>query len=83
MPAFTMCRVEDFGTPDPGSYSLTLTHVDDHGNSALAATPVVTNGSLNAGEVEINFDRDFFAFPATAGTQYTLQTNLGTLPTRR
>lgn len=69
----------DFGTPNPGTYTLSLTHADDHGNSALAATGVAANGVPTAGTVEISQDLDFFSFAAIAGVEYTLQATLGTL----
>ena len=51
---------------------------DDHGNSSSAATSVSVP-STTSGVIEVNTDTDWFRFVANAGTQYTLQTTLGTL----
>ncbi len=73
-------QVEDFGNPNPGSYSLSLTHVDDHPQSAIGATQITAYNTSYGGDVEVDLDRDFFSFDATAGVEYTLKTYLtGTL----
>lgn len=71
-------RVEDFGNPNPGTYTLSLTHADDHVPGAAGATPIAGYNLNNNGSTEVNFDLDMFSFPATAGVSYTLRTSLGT-----
>ena len=51
---------------------------DDHGNNATVATGVNVP-SVTAGTIEVGTDTDWFRVTATAGTQYTFQTTLGTL----
>lgn len=70
--------VEDFGTPNPGTYQLSLTHSDDHGDDWSVATAATVNTPIS-GVVEVNFDLDAFSFQASAGVPYTLTTTLGSL----
>jgi V8-like Glu-specific endopeptidase len=73
-------QVEDFGVPNPGSYTLSLTHSDDHAPSFIGATPIAGYNVLNGGSTEVNYDLDTFSFNATVGETYTLKTFLGTHP---
>ena len=64
-----------------GSYALSVSDElppDDHGNIALVATSLEINSPI-AGELGFPGDVDWFSFSATAGTEYTIRTSLGTL----
>ena len=61
-----------------GTYSLTLTHGDDHGNSVAAATLIGAH-TMTSGRIEIGGDTDTFSFYAENGTQVALATSLGSL----
>jgi len=51
---------------------------DDHGNTPGTATPISTDGSPVAGNIEPPGDVDYFWFAASAGRLYTVETsNLG------
>ncbi len=67
--------VEDYGVPNPGSYSLSLEHVDDHSDSWPSASPLAANAS-QAGSIEVNYDQDYFRFLAVAGATYRIETQL-------
>jgi VCBS repeat-containing protein len=76
--------VSDNGAPNLSDYeTFTLTVNDfvgdDHGNNAAASTPVLVPSST-PGNVEVGTDVDWFRFSAIAGTDYTFETILGTLP---
>ncbi len=71
--------VEDYGNNDPGTYSLSLTHLDDHGDSFLDATPISTN-TTTSGNLGVGGDVDMFSFYGIANSTVTLETGLGTLP---
>jgi len=45
---------------------------DDHGDSALAATPIEVDGNLVDGCIEAPEDTDYFLFPAIAGRSYRI-----------
>ncbi|MHC4176687.1 MAG: S8 family serine peptidase [Planctomycetota bacterium] len=63
-----------------GEYQLQLqTVVDDHGDSAATATAAAVGNSVD-GEIQFAADEDWFAFEATAGGRYILQTELVDLP---
>lgn len=64
----------------PRNLKLTLLGgiMDDHGNSALTATPIVVPAVAPGvfGEIQYTNDIDYFAIPATAGAHYRLRTLL-------
>ncbi|MCH8923164.1 MAG: PPC domain-containing protein [Planctomycetes bacterium] len=67
---------------DTGSYQVEVSDVplvDDHGNHALAATPLGTGGSVG-GDIEIPGDEDWFSFSAVEGAAYVFRTELNSLP---
>ncbi|MCH7688623.1 MAG: S8 family serine peptidase, partial [Planctomycetes bacterium] len=61
-----------------GSYSILVTHNDDHGNSYLEGTATTVGNSID-GVIEIGGDVDFFSFNVVAGQTYSIETTLGTL----
>ena len=61
-----------------GSYTVSLSAVDDHGNNAAGAT-ASTDPSTNAGLIETGVDVDWFSFAAVGGVAYQISTTLGTL----
>ena len=73
---FAVAGYNDYFT---GTYSVEVVKTDDHGDHAISATPVSV-GSTVDGNIEKPEDDDYFAFVATAGTTYTFETSLGTLP---
>ena len=48
---------------------------DDHGNSPLAATPIVADGTLTAACIETSGDMDYFLFAAVEGRTYRILTS--------
>ncbi|HMP05489.1 MAG TPA: PPC domain-containing protein, partial [Lacipirellulaceae bacterium] len=54
-----------------GTYELSITMVDDHGDEAALATPM-TDPSLKSGVIDAPTDVDWFSFPAYAGVDYEL-----------
>ncbi len=72
-------RVEDFGNPNPGSYTIQLTHLDDYGEDAAAATPIGVNSTIVV-NTEVGYDSDYLSFVAEAGMAYSISTNLITHP---
>ncbi len=73
--SYYFATVEDYGTPDPGSYSLSLEHVDDHADQWFLASPLAVNID-QAGAIEVNADHDYFQFDAVGGTSYRIETQL-------
>jgi len=61
---------------DIGSYSLSLSVADDHGDSIDTATPI--SFGLTSGAIDPPGDLDFFGFSAQAGTDYTIEVILDT-----
>ncbi len=73
-------EITEFGAPNgPGTYSLSFSYVDDHGNGPASATLISVIESVTAGTLEVSRDEDWFAFDADAGTSIVLATNLGSL----
>jgi hypothetical protein len=62
-----------------GSYHLSITAGDDHGNNANTATDT-SEPSLNIGFIEVAEDVDWFSFDALEGVTYRAETILGALP---
>jgi hypothetical protein len=52
---------------------------DDHGDSAATSTAVAAP-SATPGDIEVGTDVDWFRFTAAAGSNYDIETVLGTLP---
>ncbi len=69
-------KVDNFSS-QVGTYTLDLIVVDDHGDTAGAATPYV--GSSMGGVIELSTDLDYFSFSAVSGVTYTFRTVLGGL----
>jgi hypothetical protein len=65
-----------------GTYQLSLTAGDTHGNDAASATPT-TDPSVNPGAIEAPDDVDWFAFTAAAGVDYRFEALADTLPAGR
>ncbi len=63
---FYYASVEEYGNDASGTYSLALSHADDHGNSAGSATLIGAH-SVTAGSLELAGDYDWFVFRAMAG----------------
>ena len=53
--------------------SISVHAADDHGNSPLAATPIVVDESWEDGCIEAAGDADYFMFPVDTGRSYRLQ----------
>jgi len=71
-------EVSSDGENFAGTYELAVS-VDDHGDYGTIATPVAVD-SQTASDIEVPGDNDWFSFVATTGTDYRLDTTLGTLP---
>ncbi len=63
-------------TSGTGCYDLSVSAVqtDDHGDNAITASPVPTNGAPTSGYIEIGGDIDFFLFAAEGGYAYNIET---------
>ena len=61
-----------------GSYELSLSVIEDHGDDATQAT-ATTDPSSNFGVIATPSDTDWFSFEASAGVLYRLTTVLGEL----
>lgn len=63
-------------TAGQGSYKVTAMRVvDDHGDSAMQATPLTVGGPALAGSNEVSGDVDFFSFSASDGQTLSIQTS--------
>ena len=62
-------------TTGTGCYdvSLSITQIDDHGNSALSATPLALDGPATSGFLESSEDVDVFLFTVEAGYDYVIE----------
>lgn len=62
-----------------GTYRVLVTEIeDDHGNSAIGATPLELGASI-AGEIQVESDVDWFSFPVVEGTAYRATSSNGFL----
>ena len=61
-----------------GSYTLSLSVADDHGDSIDNATPI--SPGLSSGAIDPPDDLDYFRFSTQAGTTYTIEVILDTHP---
>ena len=63
-------------TTGTGCYDLSVSAVqtDDHGDSALTASPISTDGTPSSGYIEVKGDVDFFLFNAEGGYTYDIDT---------
>ncbi len=72
-------EVRDWQNNATGTYTLDISeHVDDHSNTAVTATPIAIDSTID-GWIESNADADFFSFTVTAGKVYRLYTTAGSL----
>lgn len=70
-------RVRSFSATGTGTYTLGVSVIDDHGNTAPTATPAPVPSST-AGDINYGNDVDYFSVIATGGASYTFSTTLGT-----
>jgi hypothetical protein len=66
--------VKHYSPQGRGTYSISLTGSDDHGDEPAWASAVETYGEPLPGRLETLYDLDWFAFWAQAGRTYTLET---------
>jgi hypothetical protein len=70
--------VSSYAAASSGTYTLSITGDDDHGDNAPNATQIDVPGTIG-GEIEVPFDVDWFKFDAISGARYQFATTLGTL----
>ncbi len=71
-------EVRAYSPSQMGSYTLSVSIEDDHGNDAGHAT-ATSDPSNHYATIDYNEDRDWFSFAAVAGVTYSLETSLITL----
>jgi len=80
---FSGADADGDGVIDADDYAIWRSHyqsyLDDHGNSAAAATSVSAVPNTKNGKIEVANDVDWFSFTAVAGSTYDIKTSLGTL----
>jgi hypothetical protein len=77
-PAAGIYFLEVRGNGGAGTYELSVSADDDHGDEASAAT-ATSDPSQNPGVLEAPTDQDWFSFQALAGVQYRMETTLVSL----